>query len=50
MREKVDILPLKGRSDDLPDPNREKPEKSSEKQAGRKKPIIRKREKNAKKK
>jgi hypothetical protein len=37
MREKVDILPLKGRTDDLPNPNRAKPE-MSEKGSGRKKP------------
>jgi len=43
MREKVDILPLKGRTDDLP-----KPEKS-EKRSGRKKAGARARGKKEKK-
>ena len=37
MREKVDILPLQGRSQELLNPEREKPE-NSEKRSGRKKP------------
>jgi len=48
MREKIDILPLKGRSDDLLNPNRAKPEKS-EKRIGRKKPGARARAKKEKK-
>jgi len=48
MREKIDILPLKGRSDDLLNPNRAKPEKS-EKSDGRKKSSVRTRGKKAKK-
>jgi len=37
MREKIDILPLRGRSEELLNPGREKSE-TSEKRAGRKKP------------
>jgi hypothetical protein len=48
MREKIDILPLNGRSQDLLNPNRAKAE-NSEKQVGRKKPDVRKRGKKAKK-
>jgi len=48
MREKVDILPIQGRSQELIDPDRGKPE-NSEKRTGRKKSEIRKREKKSKK-
>jgi hypothetical protein len=48
MREKVDILPLQGRSQELLNPDREKPE-NSEKRVGRKKSDVRKREKKSKK-
>ena len=48
MREKVDILPLQGRSQELINPGREKPE-NSEKRAERKKSEVRKREKKSKK-
>jgi len=43
MREKVDILPLKGRTDDLPKPDK------SEKRSGRKKAAARARGKKEKK-
>jgi hypothetical protein len=48
MREKVDILPIQGRSQELIDPGREKPE-NSEKRTERKKSEVRKREKKSKK-
>jgi hypothetical protein len=48
MREKVDILPLNGRSQDLLDPDRAKSE-NSEKRVGRKKSDVRKRGKKVKK-
>jgi len=48
MREKVDILPLQGRSQELLNPDREKPE-DSKKRVGKKKPDIRKRGNKSKK-
>jgi hypothetical protein len=50
MREKVDILPLEGRSQELLNPAREKPEKeNSNKRVGTKKSDVRKRRKQTKK-
>jgi hypothetical protein len=48
MREKIDILPLQGRSQELLNPEREKPE-NSEKRAGRKKPDRKRVQKKSKK-
>jgi len=48
MREKVDILPLQGRSQELINPGRDKPE-NSVKRPGRKKSKVRKRENKSKK-